>query len=106
MYSSFCSIRSSQTSQSRSIKLFLQCTAECQLTLFIMTLTQSQSTLFIAAHKLVKISIKILVKINQKSIKILIEKSTQNADYQLSLKHLLLFTQQDFMTQQAGCGWE
>src|SRR6266487_2864380 len=103
MYSSFCSIRSSRASQSRSIKLFLQCAAECQLASFIMALAQSQSMSFIAAHKSAKISIKTSVKINQKSVKTLIEKSTQNADYQFSLKCLFFFTQQDSMAQQTDC---
>ena len=78
MYSSFCSIKSFQTSQSRSIKSFLQCAAECQLTLFIMILTQSQSMLFIAAHTSVKIikkhqssQSKCWLKINQKQSKYL-----------------------------------
>ena len=43
MFSDFCSVRSSQISQSQLIKLFLQCAAECQLTLFLRILTQSQS---------------------------------------------------------------
>ena len=70
MYSSFCSIRLFQTFQSRLIKLFLQCTAECQLILFIMILTQYQSMLFIAAHMSVKNS-----QNADESIKMLIKKS-------------------------------
>ena len=76
MYSDFCSIRSFQTSQSRSIKLFLQYAVKCQLTSFITVLTQSQSTLFITAHTLIKIIKKcwsnqsnIDQKINQKQLK-------------------------------------
>src|SRR6266487_4024483 len=70
MYSNFHSIESSQTSQSRSIKSFLQCTAEYQLTSFITALTQSQSTSFITAH--INQNIKMLIKLIKKQLKHLI----------------------------------
>ena len=86
MYSDFCSIRSSQTFQFRSIKSFLQCTTEYQLTLFITALTQSQSMLFITAHTLIKNS----QNVNE-SIKTLIKKSIKKQSKHLVLTLIKIF---------------
>ncbi len=81
MYSNFCLVESSWTSQFRSIKLFLQCAAEYQLTSFIEALTQSQSNVVyhsLQADQNIKISVKINQNADHKSIQKSVKTSIKN----------------------------